>query len=540
MKPISTIELLISRTYTSLRRLVMIASVGLLAACGGGDVGDDQRKLPLAVTTQAAPVYERDDLYRFFAVAFGAAPGITYMDQLLDAANAGMSIKAIVNVFTTKPQFKETYPDSLSNQEYAQKLVDNVVGTSASAAAKAEAVADIVAALSLPNWTRGDITYIIFNNLANKSVEDIQWGPTAAKMANQVIYAKYFTEVAKVDSEALSVLRSAITNVNHLTSTSEAYLSALRKEAIIPLGNMSGDYFTRRNWNFSVSSNSLISESYFTRVIDNVKPDGSLEFISSGFIKLSTAPISTYLTFSGRNGQGYPTYTSYLSDTCRWDPIVYGPGNDLFVGKSWDTNSTQKCERTDGRVSGIQDISCRSVGRVAKVGPHTVTAGTFNAFNLLFTTTCISGSTTTVTESSQWLETGSKLLLGFTNLSTSSTINNPSSRPSITYTTSDVIGFKNQTAPTYKPTIARFAGNWSLNWIGSNSGDCQLKVEIAGGLSGTCDGSLNLSGSIDINGKVSATISSGARITGSITGIHFGNGNWSNGPASGTWTAVHL
>jgi hypothetical protein len=303
---------------------------------------------------------------------------------------------------------------------------------------------------------------------------------------------------------------------------------------------MSGDYFTRRNWNFSVSSNSLISESYFTRITDNVKPDGSLEFISSGFIKSSTVPISTYITFSESNSQGYQVYNSYASHTCRWDPIVYGPGNDLFVGKSWDTNSTQKCERTNGGVSGIQDISCRSVGRVAKAGSYTVTAGTFNAFNLLVTITCISGSTTTVTESSQWLETGSKSLLGFTNLTTSSTISNPSSRPSITYTTSDMIGFKNQTAPTSKPTIARFAGNWSLNWIGSNSGDCQLKVEIAGSLSGTCDGSLTLSGSIDINGKVSATISSGARITGSITGIHFGNGNWSNGPASGTWTAVHL
>ena len=50
----------------------------LLAACGGGEVNEDIRREPLAVTaTSAAPVYDRDDLYRFFAIAFGAAPGVT-------------------------------------------------------------------------------------------------------------------------------------------------------------------------------------------------------------------------------------------------------------------------------------------------------------------------------------------------------------------------------------------------------------------------------------------------------------------------------
>jgi uncharacterized delta-60 repeat protein len=188
----------------------MIASVGLLAACGGGNVSEDQRRLPLAVTTQAAPVYDRDDLYRFFSIAFGAAPGVTYMGQLVEAADYGLSIKQIVNIFTTKPQFLETYPATLSNREYAQKLVDNVVGTSASAAAKAEAVEDIVAALSVPGWTRGDITYAIFNNLAKKAVDDIKWGGTARKMANQVVYAKHFTEVMKSDSTDLNHLRTAI------------------------------------------------------------------------------------------------------------------------------------------------------------------------------------------------------------------------------------------------------------------------------------------------------------------------------------------
>jgi hypothetical protein len=206
----------------------------LLAACGGGEVNEDIRREPLAVTaTSAAPVYDRDDLYRFFAIAFGAAPGVTYMGQLKEAADAGMSIKAIVNVFTTKPQFLETYPASLTNQEYAQRLVDNVVGTSATAAAKAEAVADIVAALSPPaNWTRGDITYAIFNNLAKKPANDAQWAGTAKKMANQVAYAKHYTETMKVDTVDLTQLRAVVREVTATSSINVAELGTLIQSAV--------------------------------------------------------------------------------------------------------------------------------------------------------------------------------------------------------------------------------------------------------------------------------------------------------------------
>ena len=197
-------------------------------------MNEDIRREPLAVpATSAAPVYDRDDLYRFFAIAFGAAPGVTYMGQLKDAADAGMSIKAIVNVFTTKPQFLETYPPSLTNQEYAERLVDNVVGTSATAAAKAEAVADIVAALSPPaNWTRGDITYAIFNNLAKKPANDAQWAGTAKKMANQVAYAKHYTETMKVDTVDLTQLRAVVKAVTPTSSINVAELGTLIQSAV--------------------------------------------------------------------------------------------------------------------------------------------------------------------------------------------------------------------------------------------------------------------------------------------------------------------
>ena len=190
----------------------------MLVACGGGSDVEDARRSPLGVTTAAAPAYDKDDLYRFFAIAFGAAPGVTYMGQLLEAANAGMSIKAIVNVFTTKTQFTDVYPTTLTNQQFATKLVDNVVGASATPASKAAAVNDIVAALNLPAWTRGDIIFTIFNNLAKKPATDPDWAGTAKKMANQVAYAKYFTETMTVDTVDLAKLRAVVGSVTEASA----------------------------------------------------------------------------------------------------------------------------------------------------------------------------------------------------------------------------------------------------------------------------------------------------------------------------------
>ena len=193
-------------------RLFASALMAALVAACGGSAGPEPRRLPLAV--DSAPVaHDPADLYRFFVIAFGAAPGKTYLSQLQQATAAGMTVQQIVNVFTTKPQFLEIYPASLSSQEFAQKLVDTVVGGSASAQAKSQAAGDITAALSLPGWTRGDITYAIFNNLAGKPADDPLWAGTAKKMANQVAYAKHYTETLQGDSTEVALLRSVVSAV---------------------------------------------------------------------------------------------------------------------------------------------------------------------------------------------------------------------------------------------------------------------------------------------------------------------------------------
>ncbi|NBP37987.1 MAG: hypothetical protein EBV34_06055 [Betaproteobacteria bacterium] len=117
---------------------------------------------------------KQTEMYRFFAVAFNAAPGTTYMDQLYEAVTSGMSTEAIVEVFTTKSQFTDVYPRFMSNKDFATKLINNVVGTSASDAAKAKAVADVEAAIN-SGYSRGKVIFQIFTNLASKTADDADW-----------------------------------------------------------------------------------------------------------------------------------------------------------------------------------------------------------------------------------------------------------------------------------------------------------------------------------------------------------------------------
>ncbi|MFM7850148.1 MAG: DUF1800 family protein [Rubrivivax sp.] len=202
------------------RCLLSALLAALLVSCGGGSGEPEARRVPLAAGSTAA-AGDRDDLYRFFAIAFGAAPGTTYMAQLVQAVEAGMTVRQIVNAFTTKPQFLQLYPIALSPREFAQRLVDNVVGDSAGPLARTQAVDEIVAALALPGWTRGDVVYTLFDNLARKPPDDPLWASTAKKLAVQVAYARYFTETLKISSTELAVLRSPLASVTQNSPTAD-------------------------------------------------------------------------------------------------------------------------------------------------------------------------------------------------------------------------------------------------------------------------------------------------------------------------------
>ena len=159
-----------------------------------------------------------DSLYHFSVVAFSAAPGATFMGQMAEAYNAGMTVKQIVEVFSTKPQFTSTYADSMTNVDFATLLVANVVKDSASIATKTQAVNDIVSALTV--WSRGETIYQIFGNLANMPLSNPDWGNTALQFNNQTAVARHFTEVMHNTTTDMPTLKAIVGSVTPNTDVS--------------------------------------------------------------------------------------------------------------------------------------------------------------------------------------------------------------------------------------------------------------------------------------------------------------------------------
>jgi subtilisin-like proprotein convertase family protein len=168
-------------------------------------------------------------LYQFFITAFNAAPGVTYMDQLAEAYSYGLSVKQIVDIFTTKSQFTDVYPTSMSTAQLAQSLVNNIVKTSATDTIKLQAVKDITDAMTLAKWTVGQVIFQVFGNLANYAYGDPVWGNTAKQFANQIAVAKVYTDTFSQSTTDLPTLRSVMAPVSHLSdvSTPELQISLI-------------------------------------------------------------------------------------------------------------------------------------------------------------------------------------------------------------------------------------------------------------------------------------------------------------------------
>jgi len=173
------------------------------------------------------------ELYHFFIVAFNAAPGVEYMDQLAEAWRYGLSVKQIVDIFTTKQQFTDVYPTSLSHEALGLELANQIIKNSATAQAKADAARDIKDALDI-GWSVGDVIYTVFGNLANKPLADPTWGNTARQFANEIAVAKVYTEVLNQSTADLATLRDVLAPVDAFTDvSSQAVIVTLIGQALL-------------------------------------------------------------------------------------------------------------------------------------------------------------------------------------------------------------------------------------------------------------------------------------------------------------------
>jgi hypothetical protein len=158
---------------------------------------------------------QQTQLYNLAVGMFNAAPGLTYIDALAQALNAGMSITQVYNQLSTLPEFQGQgfgFTDAATNDQFAAAFVDKLLGGTVTAANRTIAINFVTAQLNA-GQSRGQAMQTAINALDAIPSTDPNFGQAAQLFDNRVAVARHFTEVVGATTTDLNVLRNAIAPV---------------------------------------------------------------------------------------------------------------------------------------------------------------------------------------------------------------------------------------------------------------------------------------------------------------------------------------
>jgi hypothetical protein len=158
---------------------------------------------------------QQTQLYNLAVGMFNAAPGLTYIDALAEALNAGMSITQVYNELARKPEFQGQgfgFTDAATNDQFAAAFVDKLLDGTVTAANRTIAINFVTAQLNA-GQSRGQAMQTAINALDAIPSTDPNFGQAAQLFDNRVTVARHFTETVGATTTDLNVLRNAIAPV---------------------------------------------------------------------------------------------------------------------------------------------------------------------------------------------------------------------------------------------------------------------------------------------------------------------------------------
>jgi hypothetical protein len=273
-----------------------------------------------------------------------------------------------------------------------------------------------------------------------------------------------------------------------------------------------------------------------TRTVQQINADAS-------YVRFSTRSDGvafTKQTFSASNQE-----TSYLNagTSCTNSPTTQSPSAPYSVGQTWNYAATRTCITSNSSTS----TAITSQGSVTGQETITTPAGSFATNKLVYTdqNTNANGKTTYVYSCWRDITLDRTVLCNYTY----SFVPVGQSTATVTYNfVQTLIGLNVNAYARSLPVVQRFAGNWTLNWVGTAPGHCtNIAINATGQISGRCEPATapfytwTLSGTVDVHGNINANITSGAALAGRFNSPLDASGTWTNsGGASGTWSAGHL
>ena len=147
----------------------------------------------------------------------GSAPGTDLLNEWVAAVNDGASLQDIADHIAASDAFTTTYPTFLTNAEFAESFLENLMGSEEVPAALVTAAEGIVTGLLNDGMTRGALAIAVFTAMyeihdqgeAHSAYSDL--GMVANGLFNKIAVAEYYTvdlRQANPNSRVLSDVNS--------------------------------------------------------------------------------------------------------------------------------------------------------------------------------------------------------------------------------------------------------------------------------------------------------------------------------------------
>jgi hypothetical protein len=179
-------------------------------------------------------VEQRDEITGLLITMFNAAPGAQALGDVVGAREAGASLENIAAILATKPQFQKVYPSFLSTQEFADRVVAELLPSTTPEGAKTWAINWIIDMIESGESTA---TVLLQASQALATTENPEYADAQALLHNRIEVANHYSVVREQPTSDLVLLQDLIADV-----TTDPASVAAAKEAIDQ--NLDGLSFT--------------------------------------------------------------------------------------------------------------------------------------------------------------------------------------------------------------------------------------------------------------------------------------------------------
>lgn len=178
----------------------------------------------MAITVEA-----RTSIIELVVGMFNAAPGASILSDLVVAAESGSSINQIAANLAATQEFKSIFPTFLTNDEYATKVVDQLL-SQATDTAKAEAVTVLTAELN-GGMSRVDAMITAINYVNGVEATNTAYATSGAAFDNKVAVAIFYSVDAQNSGSSLSDLQNVISGVTNTAASVTAAKASITNTA---------------------------------------------------------------------------------------------------------------------------------------------------------------------------------------------------------------------------------------------------------------------------------------------------------------------